>query len=69
MSGRLQEHVAWTRLQDMQREMENHRLYGGGIPLRRTVAMLLRRIWLPAGLAGRRAPRRSPAARRRESAL
>ncbi len=60
MYGRLQEDVAWTRLLDMQREMENAALYGGGVSLRRTAARLVERAWLLAGLAARRAPRRRP---------
>lgn len=33
MHGWLNEDVAWTRLQDMQREIENRRLGAGGAPV------------------------------------
>lgn len=61
MYGRQQEDVAWTRLKDMQREMENSRLNGrspagSALPALKALA---RRAWLVAGLASRRAPRRS----------
>jgi transposase InsO family protein len=66
MYGRMQEDVAWTRLQDMQRELENRRLYGRrpGLP---SVALILERVWLLAGLAYRRAPRRRPATARKSA--
>ena len=48
------EDVMWQRLKDVQREVENSRLF-----TRRTLPALLERIWLLAGLAMRRAPRRS----------
>lgn len=58
------EEVAWQRLQDIQREMENSRLMATyGLPRTAHVLGLLgRRIWWIAGLAMRRAPRRHPAA-------
>ncbi len=59
MYGRMQEDVAWTRLLDQQRELENARLTGGAPTLRRVLAILVERLWLLAGLAAHRAPRRS----------
>jgi hypothetical protein len=63
MYGRQQEDVAWTRLKDMQREMENSRLYGErlGPSTLRALWTLVERAWWLAGLAHRRAPRRSAA--------
>ena len=56
------EEMAWRRLQDMQRELENHRMVDGGGPtLRWWLPKLAERIWVVAGLASRRAPRWSPA--------
>lgn len=69
MNGRMQEDLAWSRLLDMQREMENARLYGGGMPVWRALGMLVGRGWLLAGLAQRRAPRRSQAAAPRKTAF
>lgn len=57
------EEVAWQRLKDLQREMENSRRMADGI--QRTLAalwLLVQRAWLLAGLATRRPPRRRPAA-------
>ena len=55
------EDVMWQRLKDMQREMENSRLFvRGTLPaLADSAGLLARRAWLLAGLALRRAPRRS----------
>ena len=51
------EEMAWRHLQDLQREMENHRLVDGGGPvLRWWLPKLARRVWIVAGLAGRRPP-------------
>lgn len=55
------EDVMWQRLKDMQREVENSRLFvRGTLPaLAQTAGLLARRAWWLAGLAIRRAPRRS----------
>jgi hypothetical protein len=54
------EEMAWRQLQDLQREMENHLLVDGGGPvLRWWLPKLAARMWVVAGLASRRAPRRS----------
>ena len=58
----MNEDVAFERLKDLQREMENSRLTavtlaGFGRPVRN----LLARAWWIAGLAMRRPPRRRPA--------
>jgi hypothetical protein len=62
MYGRLQEDVAWTRLQDMQREMENRRFGSTGEPLTgriiRSAGSLLRQA---AESAVQRVARRDPA--------
>ena len=52
------EDVMWQRLQDIQREVENSRLYGGGPSLPKLIQQLGRRLLLLAGLATRRPPRR-----------
>jgi len=53
------EDAAWDRLKDMQREMENSRLWAGrSTNLLATLARLAERAWILAGLAMRRAPRR-----------
>lgn len=58
------EDVMWQRLKDMQREAENSRLFAEHTLPR--VAHLLKRAWIIAGLAMRRAPRRAaPAVNRR----
>ena len=51
------EEVMWQRLKDMQREAENSRLFAQQTLPR--LLHLLERAWLLAGLAMRRAPRRS----------
>ena len=53
------EDAAWDRLQDMQREMENSRLWADRSGnLLATAAHLAERAWILGGLAMRRAPRR-----------
>jgi len=53
------EDAAWNRLIDMQREMENSRLWADRSgDLLGTAARLAERAWILAGLAMRRAPRR-----------
>jgi hypothetical protein len=57
------EDVAWQRLKDLQREMENSRGMAEGIQQGLTTARLLaQRVWLLAGLASLRPPRRRPVA-------
>lgn len=57
----MNEDVAWQRLQDMQREMENSRIWAGGSANGLALAArLAQRAWILAGLAMRRAPRRKP---------
>ena len=59
----MDEEVAWQRLCDIQREMENSRLIAQhGLPaLGRAARLLGARAWWLAGLAMRRPPRRSMA--------
>jgi hypothetical protein len=58
----MNEDVGWQRLQDMQREMENSRLWAGRSDhLVKVAARLAQRVWILAGLAMRRPPRRHPA--------
>jgi hypothetical protein len=57
------EDIMWQRLKDLQREAENSRLFAQDAAPR--VAHILERAWLLAGLAFRRAPRRSPLSVRR----
>jgi hypothetical protein len=53
------EDAAWDRLIDMQREMENSRLWADRSGrLKATLALLAERAWILGGLAMRRAPRR-----------
>jgi len=53
------EDAAWDRLKDMQREMENSRLWADRSGnLLATLARLAERAWILGGLAMRRAPRR-----------
>ena len=56
------EDVMWQRLKDMQREAENSRLFvESTLPgLAHMVVLVGQRAWWLAGLAIRRAPRRSP---------
>jgi hypothetical protein len=58
----MNEDVAWQRLKDIQREMENSRLLAAGQPYATLEALkrLAARAWLLAGLASMR-PRRRPA--------
>ena len=58
----MNEDVAWQRLQDIQRELENRRLTTGGQPNAtvKTLQQLAARAWLLAGLAAMRPPRRRP---------
>jgi len=58
MNPYLNEEMAWQRPHDIQREVENSRLWRDqGLSLTR---LLGRRIWALAGLAMRRPPRWSP---------
>jgi hypothetical protein len=61
MDPYMNEEIMWQRLKDMQREAENSRLFvQGTLPALAVMASLLaRRAWWLAGLALRRAPRRS----------
>jgi hypothetical protein len=54
------EEIMWQRLKDVQREAENARLYGPRrhVGVAQVAALLGRRVWLLAGLAMRRPPRR-----------
>jgi hypothetical protein len=57
----MNEDAAWQRLQDIQREMENSRIWvDGSASLVRLAIQLARRVWILAGLAMRRPPRRGP---------
>jgi hypothetical protein len=58
----MNEDEAWRRLQDIQREMENRRLMAAGQPnaTYETIKQLAARVWLLAGLAAMRPPRRRP---------
>ena len=59
----MNEDVAFERLKDMQREMENSRLLAAGAQRVLTVtAMFARRAWVLAGVAMQRAPRRRASA-------
>ena len=59
MSPYENEDVMWERLKDIQREIENSRLYRADQPsLRSQLRLLGARIWWLAGLATRRPPRR-----------
>ena len=62
MNPYLNEDVMWERLKDIQREAENRRLIARSrLPgLAYLAGLLARRAWWLAGLAIRRAPRRSP---------
>lgn len=63
MNEHYNEEMAWRRLQDLHREIENQRLLtAGGPPLRGWLSGLAERAWLVAGLAARRPPRRRPTA-------
>ena len=57
----MNEDVAFERLKDLQREMENSRLTGATlVRFGRLARNLSARAWWLAGLAMRRAPRRRP---------
>ena len=57
MNSYANEELMWQRLKDMQREAENSRLFAQQtLP---ALLQLMKRAWLVAGLAMRRAPRRS----------
>jgi hypothetical protein len=57
----MNEDVAFERLKDLQREMENSRMAADSlVGLGKLVRNLAARAWLLAGLAMRRAPRRRP---------
>jgi hypothetical protein len=57
----LNEEVAWQRLQDLQREMENSRLMAHHTRLAfADLKRLAARVWWVAGLAAQRPPRRRP---------
>jgi len=59
MNPYLNEDVMWERLKDIQREMENSRLYGAHGPSLLTVLRRLgARVWWVVGLATRRPPRK-----------
>lgn len=58
MNSSMNEDLMWERLKDIQHEAENRR--SGGPWLIPTVRVVAERMWLLAGLAARRAPRRSP---------
>jgi hypothetical protein len=61
------EDVAWQRLVDIQREMENSRLWAESTPnLLSGISKLAVRAWILVGLAMRRAPRKRPLRVRRE---
>ena len=64
MNSFMNEDVMWSRLRDMQLEVENARLTEPRLlpAMLRSARFLGRRAWLLAGLAARRAPRRRPAA-------
>ena len=62
MNPYVNEDVMWQRLKDLQLEVENRRLYGDPalVSAVRMVRFLGSRVWLLAGLATRRPPRRRP---------
>ena len=61
MNQYVNEEVMWQRLKDLQREAENRRLAGGrnASVSWELIRFLGRRVWLLAGLAMRRPPRRT----------
>jgi hypothetical protein len=61
----MNEDAAWQRLQDLQREMENSRLLAVGQPNAafHSLGQLAARVWLLAGLAANRPPRRQASMR------
>jgi hypothetical protein len=62
MNPYLNEEMAWQRLADLQREVENARLWRDrGLSVTVRLAQILsRRVWDLAGLAMRRPPRFTP---------
>jgi len=66
----INEDAAWQRLQDLQREMENSRMIAASQPrvALETLGRLAARVWLVAGLAARRPPRRRPQPIRHDAA-
>ena len=64
MNSFANEDVMWERLKDIQMEAENARMRGPrlGPDTLRLARLLAQRVWLVAGLAARRAPRRHRAA-------
>ena len=62
MNSRMNEELAWLRVRDAQREVENRRLMaaGGSPDGLRLLRLLGRRVWWLAGLAMQRPPRRHP---------
>lgn len=62
MNDYMNEEVAWQRLQDIEREVENRRLMadGGAPEMVHLLRLLGRRVWWLAGLAMQRPPRRRP---------
>ena len=67
MNEQFNEEMAWRRLQDLQREMENRRVVdGGGHWAGWWLPKLAERVWTLAGLASRRPPRWRPSAGVRE---
>lgn len=62
MNSYMNEDVMWERLKDMQLEVENSRLLQPRLApaLWQAARLVGERAWLLAGLAARRAPRRSP---------
>lgn len=50
MYDRMIHEVGWTRLQDMQREAENRRIWAKGPADRQTMKDVGHRIWLIVGL-------------------
>jgi hypothetical protein len=62
------EDAAWQRLQDLQREMENSQLMANRPrAVWATLRQLAARVWLIAGLAAARPPRRASVARHETS--
>jgi hypothetical protein len=60
MNPYMNEDAMWQRLKDLQTEAENRRFYGPQRPrLLDVVRLFSRRVWLLAGLAMRRPPRRT----------
>jgi len=62
MNTNMNEDLMWERLKDIQLEVENSRLHQPRLVpvLWHSARLLGERAWLLAGLAARRAPRRTP---------